>query len=346
MRFASKIGITICCASLVCGLIGWEVYRLRAHARALSQAAEAYRKLAEHGDANAQFELSRLYFYGTGVPEDYAEASRWARKAADQGLASADYEIGSWYYHGLGVPQNYSEAFRWYSIAAAKGDAAGEYGLGYMYRHGTGIKQDDQQSIGWIRRSAEQGYARAECELGYLYRKGYGVHQDYAQAADWYRRAAHQGDAEAESGIGFMEFYGYGVAEDRREANQWFRKAAEQGDAYARDALGIVWLGMTTFQLVFFLVQIAGGLLLLISSLVPRQNRARFQSNTAPWAGCLCLVSAAVWWYGYNHYDIRSFNGGVNAFTLSKLLLDGIVIVLLVSVLRGARKQTLRSLPR
>jgi hypothetical protein len=346
MRFASKIGITICCASLVCGLVGWEVYRLRAHTRALSQAAEAYRKQAEQADANAEFELSSLYYYGTGVPEDYPEASRWARKAADQGLASADYEIGSWYYHGLGVPQNYSEAFRWYSVAAAKGDAAGQYGLGYMYRHGMGIKQDDLQAIGWIRRSAEQGYARAECELGYLYQKGYGVHQDYTQAADWYRRAANQGDAEAESGIGFMEFNGYGVAENRRDADQWFHKAAEQGDAYARNALGIVWLGMTTFQLVFFLVQIAGGLLLLISSLLWPQSRARFRSNKAPWAGCLCLVSAAIWWYGFNHYDIRSFNGGVNAFTSSKFLLDGIVIVMLVSVLRGARKQSLDSLPR
>lgn len=346
MRFAWKILLTICCAFLLCGLAGWQVYRLRAHTLKLSQAAEASRKQAEHGDANAQLELSRMYFYGTGLPQDYAEAFRWARKAADQGSASADSAIGSWYYHGLGAPQNYTEAFYWYTIAAAKGDAAGEYGLGYMYRHGLGIRQDDKEAVGWIRKSAEQGYARAQCELGYLYRNGYGVPQDYAQAAAWYRRAADQGDAEAESGIGFMEFYGYGVTENRREATQWLHKAAEQGDAYARNALGIFWLGMTAVQFLLFLVQVAAGLTLLISSVIPLQNRAYFRSNKALWAGFLCLVSAGIWWYGYNHYSIRSFNGGLNAFTSFKLLLDLFMIILLVGVLLGARKQSLNSSPR
>lgn len=346
MRFTWKILVAICSALLLCGLVGWQVYRLRVHTRKLSQAAEACRKQADHGDANAQLELSRMYFYGTGLPKDYAEAFRWARKAGDQGSASADSAIGSWYYHGLGVPQNYSEAFRWYTIAAARRDAAGEYGLGYMYRHGLGIKQDDQAAIGWIRNSAEQGYTRAQRELGYLYREGYGVPQNYAQAAAWYRRAAGQGDAEAESGIGFLEFYGYGVTENRREANQWFHKAAEQGDAYARNTLGIVWLGMTAFQLILFLVQVAGGLMLLISSLFSRQNRAYSRSNKPLWAGFLCLVSAGIWWYGHNHYSVGSFNGRLNAFTSFKLLLDVLVIALLVSVLRGARKQNLHSTPR
>lgn len=334
MTLTRKIWISICGAGLICALAIGLHFRFRAHSRQL-RAAHALQLQAEHGDSNAELELSRKYFSGTGVSQDYSQALLWAQKAADHGSANAAAAIGSWYYHGLGVSQNVSEAFHWYGVAAAEGDAAGEYALGYMYRHGLGTKQDDQEALGWIRKSAQQGYARAECELGYLYRKGDGVPQDYTQAAYWYRRAADQGDSEAESGIGFMEFYGYGVPQDRREAALWFHKAAEQGDEYARGALGIVWLGMTLRQLVFFVVQIACGLLLLISFFLPIQHRAKYRSKLAPWAGCLSWISAVIWWYGYNHYALRSSDRGLNAFTTSKFILDAIIIVLLVQVLRG-----------
>jgi TPR repeat protein len=335
-----KIWILTSLVTLACGLLGWQGYRVLAYSRRVSESAEACRKRAEQGDAKAEFELSNIYFYGAGVPQSSAEGFRWARKAAEDGLPAAEYSVASSYYHGLGVSQNFIEALRWFRLAADKGDAASEYGLGYMYRHGLGVKQNNEEGIRWFQKSAEHGYATAQFELGFLYRKGDGVSLDYAQAAGWYQRAADQGNAEGESGIGFMEFYGYGVPENRREANRWFHKAAEQGDAYARDALGIVWLGMTTTQLTLTLVQIVGGVLLLIGSLIPKRNRIHFRSSKAPWAGCLCFVSAASWWYGYNHYFLRSLNGGMNAFNVFKFIIDGLMIVLLVRVLRGERKQS------
>lgn len=340
MKPSLRTGMLICCVGLVCTLLVWLGYRRKAHSQVILRAANVCLLRAESGDIDAELELSRMYFDGTGVPRDPAQALLWARKAADQGSANAASAIGSWYYHGVGVPQNYGEAFRWYSVSARRGDAAGEYGLGYMYLHGLGVKQDDQEAIKWIRKSAELGYARAQCELGFLYRKGYGISQDYAQAAFWYRKAADQGDSEAESGIGFMEFYGYGVAEDRREANSWFHKAAEQGDAYARRALGIVWLGMTPLQLIFFIIQIVGGTLLLISFFVSKQHGAQDSSDVTPWAGGLCLLSAGIWWYENNHYAPRLFSGSLGALTLGKFMLDALIIILLVQVLRGHRRVT------
>ena len=46
-------------------------------------------KLAEQGLAVAQFNLGRMYTYGSGVPEDYAEAVKWYRMAAEQGHEEA-----------------------------------------------------------------------------------------------------------------------------------------------------------------------------------------------------------------------------------------------------------------
>ena len=45
--------------------------------------------LAEQGDATAQFDLGFMYENGKGVPQDYAEATKWYRKAAAQGNAEA-----------------------------------------------------------------------------------------------------------------------------------------------------------------------------------------------------------------------------------------------------------------
>ena len=46
------------------------------------------RRLAEQGDATAQFNLGVSYGNGEGVLKDDAEAVRWFRLAADQGDAS------------------------------------------------------------------------------------------------------------------------------------------------------------------------------------------------------------------------------------------------------------------
>ena len=57
------------------------------------------------------------------MPQDYAEAVKWYRKAAEQGYADAQYNLGSCYYNGKGVPQNYAEAVKWYCKAVGQGHA-------------------------------------------------------------------------------------------------------------------------------------------------------------------------------------------------------------------------------
>jgi TPR repeat protein len=46
------------------------------------------------------------------VPEDHAEAARWYRRAADQGNPDAEFNLGSLYDSGQGVPQDHAEAAR------------------------------------------------------------------------------------------------------------------------------------------------------------------------------------------------------------------------------------------
>lgn len=48
-----------------------------------------YRRAAEQGDTQAQYNLGHMYGNGEGVKQDYAEAVKWYRKAAQQGYTDA-----------------------------------------------------------------------------------------------------------------------------------------------------------------------------------------------------------------------------------------------------------------
>jgi CHAT domain-containing protein/TPR repeat protein len=61
-----------------------------------SQAAsfQAIVEKAERGDAEAQYNLGAMYFYGKGVSQNDVEAAKWFRKAAEQGHAGAYGNFG------------------------------------------------------------------------------------------------------------------------------------------------------------------------------------------------------------------------------------------------------------
>jgi hypothetical protein len=62
-----------------------------------------YRKAADQGDANAQFNVGVLYESGKGVQKDHAVAVTWYRKAADHGHAHAQCNLGIMYYRAPGL---------------------------------------------------------------------------------------------------------------------------------------------------------------------------------------------------------------------------------------------------
>ena len=128
-----------------------------------------------------------------GVPQDYAEAVSWFRKAAEQGSANAQYNLGQMYRQGQGVPRDYAEAVKWHRLAAEPerpqqdpfaGDsiAGARINLGVAYSRGQGVPQDYAEALKWYRLAAEQGNAGAQFKLGLMYDQGEGVPRDYPEA--------------------------------------------------------------------------------------------------------------------------------------------------------------------
>jgi len=261
-KILSKIGITnfarramvtgclIICAILSLIFVGSfasQSSTLDAQLRtSFSDTSAPFRKAAEQGNADAQYNLGVLYYEeweGQGVPQDDTQVALWRRtiRAWRAWINSAD-------------PYNrrYTQAVYWFRKAAEQGDADAQYALGNLYNYGHGplstelIMHGHTAQVGqaalWYRKAAEQGDADAQDALGDLYDSDQGELQDYEQAAFWYRRAAEQGDADAQESLGNLYRDGDGVPKDATEAAAWFRKAAEQGDARAQWSLGGLYL--------------------------------------------------------------------------------------------------------
>jgi hypothetical protein len=188
-----------------------------------ARAVAACRRMVDHDEAFAQFNLGYMYSHGQGVPQDYAEAARWYRKAADQGYTLAQYNFGFMYAQGQGVPQNYAEAAEWYRKAAEQGYVLAQYNLGLMYAHGQGVPQDYPEATYLFQKSADQGYADAQDNLGTMYANGLGVPKDYVQAYMWFSLAAsagnHKAPSKREIAKGFMT--ADQIAEAQRLAREW-----------------------------------------------------------------------------------------------------------------------------
>lgn len=202
-------------------------------------ALRSFRPLAEQGDAQAQYELGRMYDAGQGVARNYPLAAAWIGKSAAQGNAKAQFLLALMYARGQGVTQNDKRGRYWLAKAQAADPAHRDtlraiYAANLASAHRGDADTLAKQSFAAIRSLAEQGNAQAQFEVGRRLMQGNGAARDYGQAAIWLRKAAEQGMAQAQSSLGGLYELGLGVKQSYAEAHAWFLKAAEQGYAPAQ----------------------------------------------------------------------------------------------------------------
>ena len=114
---------------------------------------------ARQGDTQAQNNVGVMYKLGDGVTQDYKQAVKWYRKAAEQGFAEAQYNLGEMY----AVNQDYKQALKWLTKAAEQGRAEAHYKLGYFYGAGLlGFPVDREMAHMWFNIAASSGYKDAK----------------------------------------------------------------------------------------------------------------------------------------------------------------------------------------
>jgi TPR repeat protein len=88
------------------------------------RAAQLFRYAATYfGDADAQYQLARIYLDGLGAQKDPRAAARWLYSAANKGQYRAQALLGQMMIHGEGVPKQAARGLMWLTLAA---DAAKE----------------------------------------------------------------------------------------------------------------------------------------------------------------------------------------------------------------------------
>ncbi len=115
--------------------------------------AEGIRKLAEQGDAAAQFAVGARFATGEDVPQDYTEAVRWFSLAAAQGHVVSQATLGAYYWAGRGVPQDLVKAYFWSVLAQAGGDEASKYRVAHLASRMTRaqVVEAQQEANDWIK---------------------------------------------------------------------------------------------------------------------------------------------------------------------------------------------------
>ena len=98
----------------------------------------------------------------------YAQAAALLGRMANSGNAEAQYQLASLYRSGRGVPLDEALAFKWMKAAAERGHARAQFNLGSMYLAGRGVGRDIDQARTWLNKAKAQGYQDADLLLSNL----------------------------------------------------------------------------------------------------------------------------------------------------------------------------------
>lgn len=96
----------------------------------------------------------------------YDAAFEYFKKAAEKGHPEAQYELGCCYSKPEGTALDNPEAIKWFRKAAEQGHMNAQYGLGRLYQAGAGVRKSTDEALFWFEKAAEQGHKDALYQCG------------------------------------------------------------------------------------------------------------------------------------------------------------------------------------
>ncbi len=121
-------------------------------------------KLADQGNAEAQYKVGEMYELGKGVSPDNVKAREWLEKAANQGHRKAAYRVLLLDIKTQGMNAKRGELVNEITKEANAGSPDAQYFLGKMYASGLGKPKDLAQARILLNKAAFNGVPEAEFE--------------------------------------------------------------------------------------------------------------------------------------------------------------------------------------
>ncbi|KAI8840377.1 hypothetical protein BJ741DRAFT_597160 [Chytriomyces cf. hyalinus JEL632] len=209
-----------------------------------ANAIEHYRLGMDAGSVECISQLGLLYQKGTGVEKDVKKAVELFEKAVSLGCSLGCYYLGTLHEDGYdGILKDLSKAATFFEQAVQLEDgssAAAKRNLARLYDKGIGVEQSHELSLQYYLEAAKFEDAWALYTLGLKYANGTGVEQDYSIAFEFYERAAKQNNAAAMSNLGYLLGESRGCAKDSVRAAEFFQQSAALGDGFGAYNCGVV----------------------------------------------------------------------------------------------------------
>ena len=122
-------------------------------------------KLAQKGNAEAQFKVGEMYEAGRGVEKNMEEAMKWINKAAAQGNSAAGYNLLYKDLEKNGLNADNKTQLVALKSAAHAGDGYAQYYVGLMHSRGIGLEKNNDQALDWLGKATLVGVTAAEAEI-------------------------------------------------------------------------------------------------------------------------------------------------------------------------------------
>lgn len=190
----------------------WDCYELRSIMENEEQtqeervaAAVQMKRLAQAGDAHAQYLMGLLYRDGTLVIPDTEKAQYWMEEAANRNVPAAQYSLGKLLLSDDPLVYDPDLGIQWLKAAAQNSNNYAAYALGKEYLTGKYVLKNAGKAADYLYQAAQVDHPWAQYLLGKLYLMGDGVEQDEEAAYQWFQAAAEQGHIYAEFFVERME---------------------------------------------------------------------------------------------------------------------------------------------
>lgn len=110
----------------------------------------ALKASADSGDKEAQIAMSAI----CKQQNNETESVEWLEKVAQQGDADAQYQMGLMYFSGAcGVAKDENKAFEYFKQAADNGSRFAAIRLSYMFREGIGTSKDHGKAVEYMKKA-------------------------------------------------------------------------------------------------------------------------------------------------------------------------------------------------
>jgi len=169
------------------------------------EAAEQLERLADAGDAYAQYIIGTAYRDGGLLIPDTAKAQKLLERAAEQEIDAAQYALGKLYLSDDADVHDPAKGIYWLKRSADNGNDYAAYRLGKEYLSGKNTVKDAETAVSYLRQAADNGSAYAQYLLGKLTLMGEGVPKDPDTAYEWFAAARDNGHTYAEFFMKRME---------------------------------------------------------------------------------------------------------------------------------------------